>query len=104
MWEECKPVENKHVKIQRIQLLRPDYSEKSQGRRAQDSDGKVTAEVKVDASAASGLQVKNSSKHPKGLLPLEVFSDSAAGVLPRPYGQSFLSPGYFKAKKKAGRK
>ena len=33
-------------------------------------------------SAASGLQVKNSSKHPKGLLPLEVFSDSAAGALP----------------------
>ena len=43
---------------------------------------KVTAEVKVDASAASGLQVKNSSNHPKVLLPLEVFSDSAASALP----------------------
>ena len=34
----------------RVGLLRPDYmySEKSQGRRAQDSDGKVTAAVKVD--------------------------------------------------------
>ena len=47
-----------------------------------DFDGKVTAAVKVDVSAASGFQIKNSSKHPKGLLPLEVFSDNAAGALP----------------------
>ena len=31
----------------RVGLLIPDYSEKSQGRRVQDPDGKVTAEVKV---------------------------------------------------------
>ena len=39
----------------RVGLLIPDYSEKSQGRRVQDLDGKVTAQVKVDVSAASGL-------------------------------------------------
>jgi hypothetical protein len=91
----------------RAGLLRPDYSEKSQGRRAQDFDGKVTAAVKVDVSAASGLQVKNSSKHPKGLLPLEVFSDSAAGALPAIWAklpQSWILQGKEKGWKKITKK
>ena len=62
-------------------LLRPDYSEKSQGRRTSGESGS-SAEVKVDVTAASGLQVKNPSKKPKSVGSLEVFSDSAAGALP----------------------
>jgi hypothetical protein len=92
---------------QRAGLLRPDYSEKSQGRRAQDSDGKVTAAVKVDVSAASGLQVKNLLKHPKGFLPLEVFSDSAAGALPAIWAklpQSWILQGKGKGWKKITKK
>ena len=62
-------------------LLRPDYSVKSQGRRTSGESGS-SAEVKVDVTAASGLQVKNPSKKPKSVGSLEVFSDSAAGALP----------------------
>ena len=64
-------------------LLRPDYSEKSQGRRTSGESGS-SAEVKVDVTAASGLQVKNPSKKPKSVGSLDVFShgDSAAGALP----------------------
>ena len=61
-------------------LLRPKYSEKSQGRRTSGESGS-SAEVKVDVTAASGLQVKNPSKNPKSVGSLEVFSDSAAGAL-----------------------
>ena len=39
-------------------LLRPDYSEKSQGRRTPGESG-GSAEVKVEVTAASGLQVRN---------------------------------------------
>ena len=45
-------------------LLRPDYSEKSQSRRTSGESGS-SAEVKVDVTAASGLQVKNPSKKPQ---------------------------------------
>ena len=60
-------------------LLRPDYSEKSQGRRTSVESGS-SAEVKVDLTAASGLQVKNPSKKPKSVGSLEVFSDSAVSI------------------------
>ena len=59
----------------------PDYSEKSQGRRTLGGSGS-SAEVKVDVTAASGLQVKNPSKIPKSAESLEVSSDSAAGAWP----------------------
>jgi hypothetical protein len=62
-------------------LLRPDYSEKSQSRRTSGEAGS-SAEVKVDVTAASGLQVKNPSKKPKSVGSLDVFSASAAGALP----------------------
>ena len=38
--------------------------------------------MKVDVTAASGLQVKNPSKKPKSVGSLDVFSESAAGALP----------------------
>ena len=62
-------------------LLKPDYSEKSQSRRTSGESGS-SAEVKVDVTAAFGLQVKNPSKKPKSVGSLEVFSDSAVGALP----------------------
>ena len=55
-------------------LLRPDYSEKSQGRRTSRKSGN-SAEVKVGVTAASEFQVKNPSKKPKSVESLKVFSD-----------------------------
>ena len=62
-------------------LLKPDYWEKSQGHRASGESGS-SAEVKVDVTAASGLQVKDPYKKNKSVGSLEVFSDGAAGALP----------------------
>ena len=41
-----------------------------------------SAEVKVDVTAASGLQVKNPSEKPKFVGSLDVFNESAVGALP----------------------
>ena len=75
-----KVPEEKVARSRRVGIVRPDYSEKSQGRRTSaSSSGDI---VKVDVTIAPGLQVKDPSKRPKSATSLDVFSASAAGALP----------------------
>ena len=71
-------------------LLRPHQTTRRKvkvvGRRPQENMGESgsSAKVKVDVTAASGLQVKNPSKKPRFVESLKVFSDiaGATGALP----------------------
>ena len=74
-----KVPEEKVARSRRAGIVRPDYSEKSQSHRTSSSSGEI---VKVDVTAAPGLQVKAPSKRPKHLGTLDVYRDSAAGSLP----------------------
>ena len=80
-------------------LLRPDYSETSQGRRT----SITSAGVKVDVTLAPGLQTKDPSKKPKSATPLDVFRDSTAGALPAIWArmsQSLVIRGEYKGWRK----